>query len=203
MPEIDFEAILTHDFRWPTKGDRAFKASPRWEDDAHLDQHGHGRMVMMMGGYKKGADLMVARATEHRFDRDMLVFPIIFNYRQFLELSLKFLISTYGPTVGVEAVWTSHSLTDLWARFTKVLAGYGDEGDPDGTYDVVRKVVLEFAKVDPASFSFRYPVDPKGKRIDLRLERLDLGALAGVMNGVEGYFTGCDGYLDHLQSAGP
>ncbi|MBO9501648.1 hypothetical protein [Brevundimonas sp. A19_0] len=64
-------------------------------------------------------------------------------------------------------------------------------------------IVAEFAKVDPGSFSYRYPVDTKGKLIELAHDRLDLGALADVMNAVDGYFSGCDGYLDHLQSAGP
>jgi hypothetical protein len=76
------------------------------------------------------------------------VYPIIFTYRQFIELELKYLIATYGFTVGIEANWRSHDVAFLWSEFVKVLAGY-------------------------------------------------------VMEGVGGFFTGCDGYLDHLQGAGP
>ena len=43
--------------------------------------------------YKQGADLMVEKAGGRRRDRDALVYPIIFNYRLFIELSLKYLIS--------------------------------------------------------------------------------------------------------------
>ena len=143
-------------------------------------------------------DNVLCRAS---FDRDALVYPIIFNYRQFIELELKYLIATYGLTVGVEANWKSHKLEDLWKAFTDVLDRYGSE-DPQGTDPVVARIVAEFAKVDPRSFSYRYPVDTQGNPIPIAHEELDLAVLADVMKALEGYFSGCDGYLDHLQSAG-
>jgi len=65
------------------------------------------------------------------------------------------------------------------------------------------RLVAEFATVDPGSFSFRYPVDTQGRPIELAHGYMDLSVLADVMEGVDGYFTGCDGYLDALASAGP
>lgn len=199
---MDFEAILSQPFRWPKPGEKLFQVSPHWDGNAYVADHPHSRMVMMMNGYKRGADLMVERATSYRPDRDTLVFPIIFNYRQYLELSLKYLISNYGLTVGVEAIWDSHDLARLWARFEEVLEGYG-AADDDGATAAVAQIVAEFATVDPRSFSYRYPVDTKGEAIELAHGHLDLAALADVMKGVDGFFSGCDGYLDALQSAGP
>ena len=199
---MDFEEILSRPFRWPKAGDTLFTSSPRWDRNAHLEQHGHGRLVMMMSGYKRGADIMVQHAAANRSDQDALVFPVIFNYRQYIELSLKYLIASYGRTVGIEAIWNTHSLTTLWTTFLEVLDGYGDQ-DEDGGTTAVDGIVAEFAKVDPNSFSYRYPVDTKGQPIQLAHDRLDLTALADVMNAVDGYFSGCDGYLDHLQSSGP
>lgn len=200
--EPSFEALLNREFRWPQVGDRPFTQSLRWQDNAYIDPHGHGRFVMMMTGYKMAADLMVERAAASRSDRDALVYPIIFNYRQFVELSLKYFIATYGHTVGIEAIWTSHDLGSLWKAFMEVLEGYG-HGDPEGADSVVAGIVAEFAKVDPGSFSYRYPVDRKGNPIPIAHHELDLAVLADVMKALDGYFTGCDGYLDHLQSAGP
>lgn len=199
---MDFEAILSRPFRWPKAGDKLFITSPRWDGNAHIEQYGRSRLVLMMSGYKHGADLMVERSAEHRYDRDTLVFPILFNYRQYIELSLKYLIATYGRTVGVEAIWNSHDLTRLWTTFLEVLDGYG-ERDSDGSDGIVGEIVAEFAKVDPKSFSYRYPVDIKGQPIELTHDRLDLPSLADVMQAVDGYFNGCDGYLDHLKQAGP
>jgi hypothetical protein len=199
---MDFEAILNRPFRWPKAGDKLFQVSPDWDGNAALADHPHSRMVLMMSGYKRAADLMVEQATANRADRDTLAFPIIFNYRQFLELSLKYLVSTYGRTVEVDPIWNSHHLGKLWARFEEVLAGYGS-ADEDGATAAVAQIVAEFATVDPGSFSHRYPVDTQGRPIDLTHEYLDLAALADVMNAVDGFFSGCDGYLDALRSAGP
>lgn len=200
--EKTFESLLNGEFRWPKVGDRPFTQSENWEDNAYIDAHGHGRLVMMMKGYKKAADLMVERAVADEVDRASLVYPIIFNYRQFIELSLKYLIATYGPTVGVDAAWKTHDLGELWKTLTTVLDGYGHD-DPDQTDPIVAEIVAEFAKVDPKSFSYRYPVDTKGKPIPIAHNELDLSALADVMEALEGYFSGSDGYLDSLRDAGP
>ena len=82
-----FESLLDREFRWPRAGDRPFTQSEKWHDNAYIEPHGHGRMVMMMTGYKRAADLMVERSVTDDVDRASLVYPIIFNYRQFIELS--------------------------------------------------------------------------------------------------------------------
>ncbi|MEA3000839.1 MAG: hypothetical protein QOK17_2672 [Sphingomonadales bacterium] len=197
-----FSSILTGEFRWPRQGDNPFAQSTEWQANAYIDPHGHGRLVMMMTGYKEGADLMVQRTRDDRRLRDSLVFPIIFNYRQFLELSLKYLIATYGPTVGVAVRWKRHELAPLWEAFAEVLQKYGHTY-PDESDQATAKIVLEFAEVDPGSFSYRYPVDRNGNAISLSHEELDLTVLCDVMNAVDHYFTGCDGFLGDLQSAGP
>jgi hypothetical protein len=156
---------------------------------------------MMMAGYKLAADLMVERAKTDSFDRDALVYPVLFNYRQFIELSLKYIIATYGHTVGINANWKSHDLGKLWTTFSEVLEGYSIE-DPTGANLAVADVVAQFAKVDPASFSYRYPVDRTGSPIPITHDQLDLTILADVMRALDVYFTGCDGYLDDLQSTG-
>lgn len=44
----------------------------------------------------------------------------------------------------------------------------------------------------PRSFSYRYPVDTRGKPIRLAHELLDLAALANVMEAVSELFTDCE-----------
>ena len=57
--------------------------------------------------------------------------------------------------------------------------------------------------MDPHSFSYRYRVDTNGNLVDLTHREVDLRRLADVMNGLDGYFSGCDSYLGDLQGAGP
>lgn len=200
MKRIKFEEMLQTEFRWPTAGDAPFIAAGDPRENANIAEDEFARMVLMMEGYKRAANLMVERANADRFERDYLVCPIIFNYRQFLELSLKYMIATYGRTVGIDPVWKSHNLAYLWQRFVEVLKRYGTT-DPDEADPVVGEIIAEFAKIDPGSDSYRYPVDTKGNPIPITYGDLHLPTLADVMNGVAGYFTGCDGLLSDLQGA--
>ena len=196
-----FEEILETEFRWPRRGDKAFVTSADPSENASIDQSGHSRLVLMSDGYKTAGDLMVEAAGHDDLARDTLVFPIIFSYRHFLEISLKYLLATYGPTVGIEPNWRSHDLATLWGSVLQVLEKYGTT-DPDDADSNVGAIILEFAKIDPASYAYRYPVDRNGRLLPVAQNDLHLPTLADVMNGIANYFDGCDAYLDNLRNAG-
>ena len=197
-----FEEILKSDFRWPRQGDRAFVTSADPSENANIEETGHARFVLMTDGYKRAGDLMVEAAGHDNLARDTLVFPIIFNYRHFLEISLKYLLATYGPTVDIEPNWHSHHLATLWGSVLEMLERYGTP-DPDEADPVVGEIIIEFAKIDPNSYAYRYPVDRNGTLLPVAQNDLHLPTLADVMNGVSGYFDGCGAYLDNLRSASP
>jgi hypothetical protein len=184
---MSFEDLLKTNFRWPQQGDQPFRASEDWSKNANLEMNVHTRLVLMTDGYKMGADLMVGQAAVSNYERNCLVYAVIFNYRHFLELSLKYLVAWYGPTVDVEPNWSSHSLSTLWTEFTKVLDRYGVD-DPLATNPIVENVVAEFAKIDPNSYAYRYPVDVKGNPIPVAVAELNLDTLKGMMDGVAGFF---------------
>lgn len=197
-----FESILETEFRWPEPKDKPFVVADDPLDNANVAEDDFTRLIFMRDGYKSAADLMVQATGSDRPTRDVLVFPIIFNYRQFLELSLKYQLAVFGPAVGIEPNWSSHDLAKLWSEFLVVLNLYGTD-DPDEVDPVVGEIILEFAKIDPGSYSYRYPVDRKGNPLPVAYSKLHLPTLADVMNGVAGYFSGCDGYLSSLRDAGP
>lgn len=197
-----FEDILNSEFRWPAPGDKPFVVADDPFDNANIANDGFTRLVLMKEGYKSAADLMVQAAASDRQTRDILVFPIIFNYRQFLELTLKYQLATFGPEVRIQPNWRSHDLAVLWSEFLAMLEHYGTD-DPDEADPVVGKIILEFAKIDPGSYSYRYPVDRQGNPVPVAYSDLHLPTLANVMQGVAGYFTGCDGYLGSLLAASP
>lgn len=119
----DFESLLHTDFRWPTEGDAPFTQSENWEQNAYIDRFGHGRIVMMMNGYKMAGDLMVAQVARDRHDGDVLVFPVVFNYRQFIELSLI-------PDVVCEE--TSQETCEVHGCRLRAAAGKGGFAAPGG-----------------------------------------------------------------------
>jgi hypothetical protein len=202
MTPASFEDILQQEFRWPNVGDQLFKPSNVWMGDAMLAGHASTRLALMTAGYKHAGDALVERALELRAERDFLVYPIIFCYRHYLELALKSMLATYGPNVSVKPDWACHRLDVLWPKFVDMLCRYGvDSTDEAGA--AVGRCIGEFAKIDANSFTFRYPVTTKGAPIPVGLDRLDLEALRDTVNGIDNYFTGSDGYLDHLRSSAP
>ena len=74
----------------------------------------------------------------------------------------------------------------LWPVFREIAAFFG-EGDKDALV-AVEKIAMEFAKIDPGSFTFRYPQDRKGNQIAIDMESIDLEQLRGVMAGVGNFF---------------
>lgn len=197
---LAFEDILNTDAGWPKPDDQPFVIDDDPWANANLKADSFSRLVFMIQGYKKAADLMVDAAEESPRDRDKLVFPIVFNYRHFVELSLKYQIATFGHTVGIDAIWDTHNLGRLWECFEKVLAEYGTD-DPDEIDPEMRRMVAEFAKLDELSFSFRYPRERNGNPVELSRDAIHLPTLKNVMNNFSGYFSGSDGYLSALQSA--
>jgi len=196
-----FESLLNTDFRWSTPGDRALVAAPDWFRNATVAQHPFDRMVLMTDGYKQAADILVAKAIEDRPSRDLLLYPIVFCYRHFIELSLKYVIVTYGRRAGVQPNLKDHDLDLLWPEFCRVLAQYG-EGDKSAL-SVVEAVVAEFTKIDQGSFTFRYPTSRKGDPIVINQDNIDLAQLRDTMDGVANFFTGADGYLDDANKSIP
>src|SRR4051794_27567365 len=94
------------EFPWPSAADdllartseswrvvAALEGSP-WSDDL-------GRYAM---GYREGADAILERvATTRGHHADLLVFPALFLYRQFVELQLKHVARYVAASIGEPA----------------------------------------------------------------------------------------------------
>lgn len=151
-------------------------------------------------GFRQAADFLVERIVETKTWQDSLVFPIIFLYRQYLELRLKILIRDTSRLLDADAsIPHGHKIEVLWNRARAQLLQV--EEDKDGALNIVNEVVEEFAALDPTSTTFRYPVDKKGENplANLRYiniakfrERFELAA--GVLEGASGMV--CQ-YLEH------
>jgi hypothetical protein len=198
--EYAIEEAQNSDFRWPKRGDSPFAQAAEPLDNALIAENERTRLVLMTDGYKQAGDLMTRQALKESAARDFLVFPILFAYRHFLELSLKYMLATFGGRVSIEPNWNDHDLVVLAKSFFEMLDRYGTP-DPDDADSVIASIIAEFAKIDPRSYSNRYPVDRNGNPLPVTQAALDLANLADVMEGVSGYFTGCDGYLDSLCGA--
>jgi hypothetical protein len=82
---------MTEEMPWPRKGDILFDAGSDWWHNACV---GWSRDQWMgyAEGYKLAADLLVQHVVDTRSKQDFLVYPIVFLYRQALEVALKHLL---------------------------------------------------------------------------------------------------------------
>ena len=135
-----------------------------------------------------------------------MVFPMLYVYRHYIEISLKALIGVYvglsGESVkdGFNPI-KEHSLARLWnevRRLCELAIPASPEGD---TTDVdVGRLINEFNQYDSSSQTFRYDKNRRGESVESSLPEVDLNRLMATMEKLKHYFDGSDAYADHLLS---
>lgn len=175
MPELEY---------WPKIGTRLFVAG-EFGCGAPIATWGNERHFRMKSGFGQAADIMVDHAEENPIERRELIWPIVFSYRQHIELMLKFAIEDYGRYIDPEipADCTSHKLDVLWGKYKKLFNGR--EGEE---FQAVEAYIKEFQGIDPDSYVFRYRTDTKGKQNEIRFDSIDLCHLKIMMVGVTNFF---------------
>ena len=128
---------------------------------------------------------------------NLLLYPILFNYRHGLELAMKWIIEYHGAFSGVRLDKKDHDLWALWKKCKLILELTGPTEDE--ALAAVEQIVKDLHDLDEGGLSFRYSKDKNGATIPLP-NTIDLQNLQEVMEGVDGFFTGADG---HLTASGP
>jgi len=115
LPDFGEEVELP----WPRAGDELFAPA----DDVWLNAHiGAFRGDSYTIGYKAAGDVLVDHVAQHEIEADTLVFPIVFCYRQYLELLLKGVLSDARKYYEIENVaLVSHSLMVPWEDLRTLL----------------------------------------------------------------------------------
>ncbi len=153
-------------------------------------------------GYKKLADLGVQQIANGHHHVDVLVYPIVFCYRQYMELRLKELIRTAGDLLDQSLIAPNlHDLPGLWTHVRALLRRIWPGEDPD--LDAIESVVEEFQEIDPRSDAFRYPLGRSGnpslpglKYINVRQVSEVIGRIAPTLDGAS---YAIEEFLDNKQ----
>lgn len=160
-------------------------------------------------GYKEAADRLVAGIAEGMHGQDMLVFPIFFLYRHYLEVSIKeqikecqLLLDLAPPpnprnkNQRIKAA-LGHDLEGLWAYLKELLPGVYP-GLSDAVLSEIDRVVQAFHHHDGGGDAARYPLDLDGKRTLSGLREINLRKLADDMARAEEGFQMIGGGIDYL-----
>lgn len=126
--------------------------------------------------YHKAANLLVTELESAHGYSDMDAYPIIFLYRHSVELYLKAIahagkdiLSLKNKSLCVgERVLLEHSLTAMLPAIRQIFEEMGWNWNKSGvawlsSYEDVLRLLQELDAVDSHSYTFRYPVNKKGK----------------------------------------
>jgi len=187
--------------RWPRPDDRLLGKVVSWNNAVAFSDYTAERNALMLKGYFGAGHVLVAKCRENLNEGHTLVYPILFCYRHALEMAMKSILDSYGHHFGVSTPMPDHNLWRLWesckTMFTQI-----DSEDGAASTLIVEKLIKEFHDLDTRAEAFRYPVKKDGTLIDLPNVAVDLVDLRDVVEGLENFFSGADGYLDSVCSAG-
>jgi hypothetical protein len=171
-----------------------------------------GYYFVMITGYKNATLILLEELlnSNESLAIDSLMFPLLFNFRHYLELSLKFCIrlkriyrnqATFEE-IGFESV---HYLQQLWEEIevdlTPDVSHNPDKVQFFEALQVTSLIISEIDSLDKNSFAFRYPfnkVDKKNPEPQLALKKIDIDIrnlksivlrLIVQINVIEGFYS--------------
>lgn len=112
-------------------------------------------------GYKRASDILISWIKNQRRDQDFLVYPIIFLYRQSIELKLKSVIKNGLILLEINSEKIDHhNIVKLFDKSREILLKVG----PMCHEDLIKleKIILALNELDPSSYVWRYSKDKKG-----------------------------------------
>jgi hypothetical protein len=127
---------------------------------------GPHELGILADGYKTAGDVLVQHLAQHGRN-DALVYPILFGYRQYLELRIKALVVLVNRCEYLEETYKRiHDLHGLWNSIRSRL-WENLQDDDQAPFQIVEGAIGAFQSLDPKSDGFRFPSDIKQFNVDL------------------------------------
>lgn len=165
---------------WPNQDEQLFRSDTDWKLNACIGCCGHS-LVSVASSYKEGAEVLARLTARGEALLDLAILPIVYLYRQYVELTIKDIIDSARRIEGDgERYPKHHNLKNLWKEAKRLIRKHYREDTPK-ELDYVDPCVDEFDEHDPESFSFRYPTDKKGNRNLRGLKHINLRNLHDTM----------------------
>ncbi|MFA4903939.1 MAG: hypothetical protein WC600_14495 [Desulfobaccales bacterium] len=174
-------------FEYPQKGEQVFKEIVGDWHNACLYPLKTDMWLNYLIGYKDAADILVEHVKETSKNLNVLVFPIVFLYRHYLELQLKMIIKDGYDLLSMKKDYSKcHKLDELWNDCKNILNQMWPEGDKE-PLEAMDNYISQFCQVDPMATDFRYPVRRNGTDALESLDSINLSHLSDVINSIENF----------------
>jgi hypothetical protein len=170
-----------------------------WYHNACLN-YMNDHMGTYIRGYKRAGDLLVNHVKETHTNQDILVYPIVFLYRQYIELQLKEIIRDGFRLLDInQGIPTHHNIDKLWKHCLGIIKKIW----PAQTKEVadIGDYITQFSDIDPGSYAFRYPTNKDGSLPFPNLKYINLRNLSDIMEKISSLLNGVSSsiavYLDN------
>lgn len=177
--------------RWPKEGIEVFNSDFDWWNQASLDYYRtEEKLSIYAEGYKEAGDIVSKWVNDNKTLQDALVYPIVFLYRQYIELVLKDIIGSVNKKkTGKYEFPIRHKIMDLWKEATTLLGTIKIETSSEDLLNV-ENILKQFDEHDPSSEAFRYPFYTDGRQIKINLQNINIRNLSDVVDAIHSYFFG-------------
>jgi hypothetical protein len=183
----------------PAMKDGLFSTAEDWWNNACLNFFHDGWSIYTIG-YKDAADSLVEQVETTGRGQDALVYPIVFLYRQYLELAIKDLIRHGYRLQGIKKDFPkTHDISKLWIICSGLLEQISP-GDSKEELKQIGRLISEFCSVDPTSEAFRYPEDKAGNHSLSTMVTINLRNLKEVIAKIAVILDGADAVIDNYLS---
>ncbi|HRS52653.1 MAG TPA: hypothetical protein P5067_09525 [Candidatus Marinimicrobia bacterium] len=183
-------------FKWPDKELEIFKSDFDWWNQASLDYYSTDEKLSIYAeGYKEAGDIVSKWVNDNKILQDALIYPIVFLYRQYIELVLKDIIGFVNKkNRGKYEYPNSHNLMELWSETKEILKKFNEINPED--LIAVENILKQISKQDPYSVAFRYPTYRDGNSTIEDLKSINIRNLSEVVDALHSFFLGISCFIE-------
>ena len=144
-------------------------------------------------GYYQAANILINELkSDRKAPANILVYPICFLYRHYIEIALKGIIDQHIKLGNMGESRDNHDIIRLFKIVTKLRKDH----DISNFSEEIAQIIKDFNEIDCTSQSFRYPFDKKKRFFFDEHGVFDLETLKENMIKVEGELYGMAEELD-------
>lgn len=153
-------------------------------------------------GYKEAAEILVEHTLNDKTGLDTLIYPILFLYRQCLELQLKFLIRLGSRLLdSPRRAPTTHDFKKLWTDCKVILEKIFNNKDDLRSIKNIGEIILQLSEADPDAQAFRYPKDTKGNETLTGISHINTKAVSDTLGAIILLLDGAEtGIIEYIRN---